>query len=169
MVNVRGLIDDAINLTQSIEDEFIENSNVSRETSRDLKVEISIDQSRNLNITGETINNSGAGALSVGDISGTVANKINQGNQNLNELLAKLESAIASSPDLNDKLRTKALKQLEALAAAAKNPADEDLKDSADDAITILEKILSKLPDDAAFVVTCGKLLSAIRQSLALE
>ncbi len=37
-----------------------------------------IDQSRKIEITGGTINASGAGALSLGDISGTVANTINQ-------------------------------------------------------------------------------------------
>ena len=36
------------------------------------------DRSRNQKITGETINSSGAGSLNVGDISGTVANDINQ-------------------------------------------------------------------------------------------
>ena len=131
------------------------------------------DQSRNIKISGGTINASGAGAFSLGDISGTVANTINQlptisDKPGIKELLSDLENAIATSEDLEKKRKTKALKQVEALAKAAQNLTNEDLKESAEDAITMLEGIISKLPDTAALVTISKEVLPAIRQSLAL-
>ena len=112
-----------------------------------------IDQSRNVEISGGTVNASGAGAFASGDISGTVANTINQlptssnpEKPEIKELLHDLENAIAISEDLDNKRKTKALKQIEVLAKAAKNPTDEDMRESAEDAITMLEGIFSKLP-----------------------
>lgn len=177
------------------------------------------DQSRNITITGGTINNAGAGAFNLGDISGTVANTIKkevkkikgnniQGNQynqsgnfgighmsggtigkgakvagvinefssssdidklGINELITKLKNAIAISPDLNEKLRTKALKQVKVLAKAAGNPTDEDLKDSAEDAIAILKGLFFDLPDNSELVTISKELLSAIAKNLTLE
>ncbi|MDJ0637124.1 MAG: COR domain-containing protein, partial [Xenococcaceae cyanobacterium MO_188.B29] len=122
-----------------------------------------IDQSRNVNISGNAqVTASGAGAFNLGDISGTVANTINQlptspnpNQPGIKELLIRLGEAISTSEDLDDKRKAKAFKQIEALATAAQNPNDEDMKDSAEDATTILEKIVSKLPAAAALVTIC--------------
>ncbi|ELS05034.1 hypothetical protein Xen7305DRAFT_00047730 [Xenococcus sp. PCC 7305] len=172
------------------------------------------DSSRNINITGGTINASGAGAFSLGDISGTVANTINKEVKNIkgnniegdqynqsgnfgighmsggtiekgakvagvinessnslnleelgiNELLTQLKSAILSSPNLNEKSRVKALKQVTELTTAATNPDDEDLKESADNAITMLEGIFSKLPSS----IELKKMVSAIAKFFEL-
>ncbi len=109
----------------------------------------------------------------MGDISGTVANTINQlptisDKPGIKELLSVLENAIAASEDLDDKRKTKALKQVKALKRAAQNPSDEEMKESAEDAITMLRGIFSKLPDTAALVTISKELFPAIRQSLAL-
>ena len=60
------------------------------------------------------------------------------------------------------------MKQVEALALAAQNPTDEDLKDSAEDATTMLEGIISKLPATAALVSISQELLSAIAHLFGL-
>ena len=81
----------------------------------------------------------------------------------IEEILTQLKSAIDISEELDQKRRAKALKQVKALVEAAQNPTDKDLKESAEDAITMLEGIFSKLSDTSA----SEKFLSAIRQSLA--
>ncbi len=135
-----------------------------------------IDQSRNVNISGNAqVTASGAGAFNLGDISGTVANTINQlptspnpNQPGIKELLIRLGEAISTSEDLDDKRKAKAFKQIEALATAAQNPNDEDMKDSAEDATTILEKIVSKLPAAAALVTICQEVLPAISHFFGL-
>ncbi len=127
-------------------------------------------QSRNLSISDNAqVTASGAGALSLGNISGTVANTINQlptspdpDQPGIKELLIKLSEAISISEDLDEKRKTKAFKQIEALATAAQNPTNENMKESAEDATTMLEGIVSKLPAAAALVTICQEVLPAI-------
>ncbi len=129
----------------------------------------SIDKSRQLNISGGTINASGAGAFNLGDISGTVANTINQlpnspnpDQPGIKKLLSQLKDAIEAEAGLDEKRKTKAFKQIEALATAAQNPTDEDMKDSAEDATTMLKGIISQLPATAALVGISQELLPSI-------
>ncbi|MCF3606767.1 hypothetical protein L2E81_09125 [Planktothrix agardhii 1033] len=125
-----------------------------------------IDQSRNINISGGTVN---AGALNLGNITGTINNTINQlpasDNPNkpgIKELLGELTEAIASDKDLSEKDKTKALKQVQALAEAGQNPKDEEKKDIADTAITMLKGIVAGLPSVATAAKAVQELLPLI-------
>ncbi len=127
------------------------------------------DKSRQINISGGTINVSGAGAFNLGEISGTVANTINQlptssdsDQPGIKKLLSQLKDAIEAEAGLDEKRKTKAFKQIEALATAAQNPTDEDMKDSAEDATTMLKGIISQLPATAALVGISQELLPSI-------
>ena len=109
----------------------------------------------------------------MGDISGTVANTINQlptisDKPGIKELLSDLENAIAFLDELDQKRRVKALKQVKELAKAAQNPSDKDLKESAEDAITMLEGIFSKLPAAAALVTISKEVFPAIASFFGL-
>ncbi len=69
---------------------------------------------------------------------------------------------IESDTNLSDKDKAKALKQVKTLAEAGKNPKDEDKKNLADDAITMLKGIVTGLPAAATFVESWNKLLPLI-------
>ena len=124
------------------------------------------DQSRNIKITGGTIN---TGAFNLGDISGTVANTINQlpassdpDKPGIKELLTQLAKAIIVSEYLDVKHKTKALKQVQVLAKAAFKLDSEEIIDLAEDATTMLVGTMYKLPASAALVTTSKELLPAI-------
>ena len=128
-----------------------------------------IDQSRKIEITGGTVNASGAGALSLGDISGTVANTINQLSDSakpdepgIKELLTELQTAIESETNLSDKSKAVALKQVKALAEVGKNPQESTMQEAGETAMTILKGILAGLPSAATLVEACSKLLPDI-------
>ena len=86
----------------------------------------------------------------------------------IEELLGELKEAIATSPDLDEKRKAKALEQVEALVLAAQNPTDEEMKESAFDAKTMLDGIISKLPAAAALVTVCEKVLPLIAKFFGL-
>jgi hypothetical protein len=134
-----------------------------------------IDQSRKIEITGGTVNASGAGALSLGDISGTVANTINQLSDSakpdepgIKELLTELQAAIEAETDLSDKNKALALKQVKALAEVGKNPQESTMQEAGETAMTMLKGILASLPSVATLVEACSKLLPAIASLLLL-
>ncbi len=104
-----------------------------------------------------------------GDISGTVTASIGEVTKSevpeapkLADLLKQLQSTIESDTHLSEKDRTKALKQVQTLAEAAQNPKNEDKKDLADTAITMLKGIFTGVPVLAASVTVCQELLPAI-------
>jgi uncharacterized protein YjbI with pentapeptide repeats len=110
-----------------------------------------------------------------GDISGTVTATIGQLTKSeapeapkLAELLTQLQSAIASDTHLSEKDKVKALKQLQALAEAGQNPKDEEKKDLAHDAITMLKGIVTGLPGIAAAAKACQELLPLITSFFGL-
>ncbi len=114
-------------------------------------------------------------AVAEDDISGTVTATISQLAKSealeapkLAELLKQLQSAIASDTHLSDKDKTKALKQVQALAEAGQNPKDEDKKDLADTAITMLKGIVTGLPVIAASAKACQELLPLITSVFGL-
>ena len=79
----------------------ISGGNYSEKTGDDCIQGNKTDRARNIEITGVTVNASGAGAFALGDISGTIANTINQlptspdpGKPEIKELLTQLEEAI---------------------------------------------------------------------------
>jgi uncharacterized protein YjbI with pentapeptide repeats len=86
----------------------------------------------------------------------------------LADLLQQLESAIESDAQLPEKDKAKALKQVKALEEAGQNPNDEDKKDLADTAITMLKGILSGIPAIAACVKASQELLPLITSLFGL-
>ena len=116
-----------------------------------------------------TIRDIGGNAIGIGDISGTVTATIGKLTESedpeahkLAELLTPLQSAITSDTHLSEKDKAKALKQVQALAEAGQNSKDEEKKDLADDAITMLKGIVSGLPGIASAAKACQELLPLI-------
>jgi hypothetical protein len=110
-----------------------------------------------------------------GDLSGTVTASIGQLAQlatpeasRLAELLHQLRSAIESDTDLSKENKTKALKQVKALAEACQNPQDEEKKDLADTAITMFKGILTGVPAVAACATAFKELLPFITSVFGL-
>ena len=134
-----------------------------------------IDQSRKIEITGGTVNASGAGALSLGDISGTVANTINQLSDSakpdepgIKELLTELQTAIEAETDLSDDDKAEALEQVKALAEVGKNSQESTMQKAGKTAMKILKGTIAGLPSAATLVEACSKLLPAIASLLLL-
>jgi hypothetical protein len=130
------------------------------------------DQSRKIEITGGTVHASGAGALGLGDISGTVANEINQLSDSakpdepgIKELLTELQTAIEAS-DLSDDDKEEALKQVKTLAEVAKNPQESTMQKAGKTAMKILKGTIAGLPSAATLMEACSKLLPAIANLL---
>ena len=97
------------------------------------------------------------------DISGNVSNTIQQLPKNtsdtpgIKELLTQLQTAIETETELSDKNKTKALKQVQKLAAAGENP--QANQDDADDSLTMLKGIASGLQETAKLVTTCQEII----------
>ena len=134
-----------------------------------------IDKSRKIEITGGTVHASGAGALSLGDISGTVANTINQLSDSakpdepgIKELLTELQTAIEAETDLSDDDKAEALEQVKALAEVGKNPQESTMQKAGKTAMKILKGTIAGLPSAATLVEACSKLLPAIAHLLLL-
>ena len=124
---------------------------------------------RSIEIKDSTVTASGAVALSLGDISGTVTQTINQlpsspnsSEKGIKESLQELQGAIEAEPELEEKQKKKALKQLKILAEASQNPTHEDSIEKAEDAKTMLDGIVSKLPAAAALLTICEKVFPKI-------
>lgn len=135
----------------------------------------STDQSRNINISGGTVNNTGAGAMSLGDISGTVANTINQlpassesDKPGIKELLEQLQKAIEAEPNLSEEDKAEALEQVKALAEAGKAPQEGAMQKVAKRSTTMLKGIIAGLPEAAKLAVEYAKLLPMITSLFGL-
>ncbi|MCU0544332.1 MAG: hypothetical protein MUE44_19505 [Oscillatoriaceae cyanobacterium Prado104] len=134
-----------------------------------------IDQSRKIEISGGTVNASGAGALSLGDISGTVANTINQLSDSakpdepgIKELLTELQRAIEAETNLSEDDKAEALEQVKTLAEVGKNPQESTMQKAGKTAMKILKGTIASLPSAATLVEACSKLLPAIASLLLL-
>lgn len=96
-----------------------------------------------------------------GDVSATI-NKLpaspDPEKPGIKELLEQLKTTIEDEPSLDEKKKAKARKQLEDLAKAAQNSNDEAMKEQAEDAITILEKVFSGIQSGATLLVALSKL-----------
>lgn len=132
-----------------------------------------VHNSRKIEISGGTVNATGSGAFSLGNINGAVANAINQlpnspkpDELGIKELLTQLQETIENSSDLNNEDKTEALEQIEILAEASKNSQEKDKKKAAKTAIKILRGTVSNLPDASKLVERCAKLLPAISKLL---
>ncbi len=150
-------------------------TNIPKSKSKSKAMSDQNDQSRQIKITGGTVTASGAGALSLGDISGTVANEINQLSDSakpdepgIKELLTELQTAIEAETDLSDDDKAEALEQVKTLAEVGKNPQESTMQKAGKRAMTMLKGILSGLPTTATLLEACSKLLPAIANLLLL-
>lgn len=91
--------------------------------------------------------------------SGTVANTINQlpastepDKPGIKELLEQLKTAIEAEPNLSDKDKAKALKQVEVIAESGKASEKGVVQDAVDNAVTMLKGIISGLPATAKLI-----------------
>ncbi len=124
-----------------------------------------IDRSRKVEISGGTVNASGAGAFGLGDISGTVANTINQlpsfddrpNKKELKELLDRLQNAVLEE-DLDDEEKEETLEQIQAIAEALQDSQDGVMKKTAKKAMKMLRGTAAALPPSAAMVNICNQL-----------
>ncbi len=124
-----------------------------------------IDKSRTQNISDSRIDNSGAGASSLGDISGTVANTINElplfenepEKQELKELLNQLQTAVLET-ELDSEEKEESLEQIKAIASSLTNSQDGAMKKVAKRAMKMLRGTAAALPPGAALVTICDKL-----------
>ena len=129
------------------------------------EIKMSNDYSRTQNISGGTINNSGAGAFSLGDISGTVANTINQlpnfenepDKKELKELLDQLQTAVKEA-ELDEEEKAESLEQIQAIASSLTNTQDGAVKKTAKRAMKLLRGTAAALPPSAAMVTICNQL-----------
>jgi uncharacterized protein YyaL (SSP411 family) len=74
------------------------------------------------------------------------------------ELLEQLKTTIETEASLDEKKKAKARRQIEVLAKSAQNPNNEGMKEQAEDAITILEKLFSGVQSGATLLLTLSKL-----------
>jgi len=130
---------------------------------------------RNLNITGGNFIINGAGALSLGDISGTLANTINQlpstsepGKPGIKELLEQLKIAIESESNLSDEDKADALEHVQTLAEVGQKPQEVAVRKPAKVAIQALKGIFSSLPDLAKLAETGKTLIPLISHIFGL-
>ena len=129
------------------------------------EVDRTTDSRRTQNINAETINAKGTASFSLGDISGTVANTINQlpsfnnepHKQEFKELLTQLQTAVLAT-DLDDEDRQETLEQINALAIALTDSQNRKLKRKAKGAMTIIQDIAATLPSDSPMVTLCNQL-----------
>jgi hypothetical protein len=150
-------------------------NNEVKSTSESKAMSDKIDKSRKIEITGGTVTASGAGSLSLGDISGTVANTINELSDSakpdepgIKELLTQLQTAIEAETDLSDDDKAEALEQVKTLAEVGKNPQESTLQKAGKTAMKILKGTIAGLPSAATLVEACSKLLPAIANLLLL-
>jgi hypothetical protein len=140
----------------------------------------STDQSRKIeigSITGDF--NASGQALNLGeiDISGQVANTVNQipdesesANQpGIKELLIQLKNAIENAAELSTGEKTLLLEQVKALAEATQASEPEKKKNIVQKVHDIFATILKSLPDTAKIVESAGKLLPMIMKALGLD
>jgi uncharacterized protein YjbI with pentapeptide repeats len=114
------------------------------------------------------------GALNLGEISGTVADTINQlppspepEKPGIKELLVQLQAAI-NDPNLADDDKTQVLEQIKVLAEAGQNPNKEIAQKQAKRAMGFLKVIAEGLPSAAQLMKTCQYVLPAIAHFFGL-
>jgi serine/threonine protein kinase len=134
------------------------------------------DQSRNFNIGGDfTLSQSGS-TFNLGDISGDVANTINQlpdeiqsDKLSFKDLLTQLQSAIEEDSELPSEDKADLLAQVKTLAGVGKIPEQEEKQGMVRRARKIFDATLKGLPDTAKIVEACGKLFPLILKALGLS
>ena len=123
-----------------------------------------IDQSRTQNISSGTINASGAGAFSLGDNSGTVANAVNQlpdfddsNKNNLKQLLIQLQNTV-NQEDLDSEEKSEFLEEIQTILDALQDSQNDSIKKKAKKAMRMLRGIAANLPSNSTTVTICNQL-----------
>ncbi len=126
------------------------------------------DRSRKIEVSDGTVNASGSGAFSLGDINGTVANTINQlpssSNPNepgIKELLTQLQQAI-DDPQLSEEDQKQTLEQIQTLAEAGQNPQKETMQKKAKKAVGFLKVIAEGIEPATKLAQACATVLPKI-------
>jgi len=133
------------------------------------KIQNKIDHSRKIDISGKIINASGAGAFNLGDISGRVANTINQlpnspdpNQPGIKELLTNLQQAIEVETKLDNLDKDDALEEVQNLAKASQNGDRHTQTTIAGKSVRRLGRIVNELPDTATLSTVSQEVLPAI-------
>ena len=126
-------------------------------------------QNRNMRITGETFITGGSGTFNLGDISGTVANAINQLSTSPNtdqpgirELLGQLKEAIEAENSLEDVDKSDALEEIRNLATSSQDDDKNTKKIKAGKSLRNLARIANSLSPAATLVTIFKEVLPKI-------
>ena len=132
------------------------------------------DQSRNFEMGPMSNSNMGPGAINFGEISGTVADTINQlpdpsqsDEPGVKELLTQLKTAIEDDTNLSGDDKAQALARVQVLAEAGNNPSEN--QQQAKGAIRFFRGLVQELPNATNFVEACSKLIPAIARLFGLS
>jgi len=133
-----------------------------------------IDQSSNFEMGPMSNSNMGPGAINFGEISGTVADTINQlpdpsqsDEPGVKELLTQLKTAIEDDTNLSEDDKAQALARVQVLAEAGNNPSEN--QQQAKGAIRFFRGLVQELPNATNFVEACSKLIPAIARLFGLS
>ena len=135
-----------------------------------------IDQSQcqTVELKGNNLEVSGAGALGLGNISGTVANTIQQTSRSetaarseLDRLINQLRREFETELNLTAEVKHDALEEIATLTMAERTPQATGMPKLVRVAIRVLRGTIADLPPDSSAVVRCNLLLNAIAQQLA--
>jgi len=131
-------------------------------------------QSQTIELKGNNLEVSGAGALGLGNISGTLANTIQQTSRSetaarseLDRLINQLRREFEAELNLTAKVKHDALEEIATLTMAERNPQATGRQKLVRVAIRVLRGTIAELPPDSSAVVRCNFLLNAIAQQLA--
>ena len=121
------------------------------------------------------MNVSGAGSFNLGEIQGTVANTIEQLSSSgdaeqikIQELLTKLQEAIAAEEKLNNEDKGDALEAVKTLAEVEQNTKEPEKKEKGKKAIRSLTRIIQGLPIVTQLVQEFNKLIPEITKLIGL-
>jgi hypothetical protein len=118
--------------------------------------------------------NTGTLSNSLVNLSGNVSNALNRLADNepnqaqLKSLLAQLQTAIETTPDLPDPDKADALEQVGVLATLGSNPQQPDKEGLGRKAIKILKGTIAMLPSTATLFKAISELLPAITKLMEL-
>ncbi len=162
MVNVLNLIDDVIKDNFQDKDKYRDKDGDDKDSS--VNINLYIDNKRTKTVSEfKDIKDSFKDMkdIAIGDninIKSQTPNTTESEKPEIQELLQQLKKAIEEENNLHEMAKTTALQQVTNLEEATTNPTDEDMKNKAYQAKTMLDGILSKLPAAAALMTICEKI-----------
>lgn len=116
-----------------------------------------------------------SGVMNLGTISGNVTNAIDElpsssssERAGIKELLSQLQGAIEAEANLDDEGKAEALKQVEILAKAGKNPKNETMQKKAKKAVGFLQVIADGIEPVTKLAKACSRLIPAIAAFFAI-